>query len=154
MRTLFLIGCLFVAGFAGSIAYNTAKARIELKELRTVDDYLVINEMEVPDHRVGEDPIVTYDRTVLDNFHALWSVDYHRLQEGGEFFDVPGCEGRGADEYAPNEKSSKMPLSKYSGVKCDLEPGTYRLLTVWRIADDAGRVYVRRHRTRAFVVSP
>jgi len=93
----------------------------------SADDFMIINKVFVPDHSFYEDPVIVYDRTIFQLFHANWFVRIKQVST-----NATKCKGSGTSEYAPGDKVTNMTLSHYAGVVCDLERGEqYILYTRW-----------------------
>lgn len=95
------------------------------------DAWMKISKVAVPDHAVGSDPLVTYDRFVTSAtvFSADWVVEAKRAENNRQ---VGGCYGSGTSTYEPEEAAvSDWRLSEYVGNPCALSVGCYHLLTKW-----------------------
>jgi hypothetical protein len=95
--------------------------------------------IEVPIHRVGEDPIISYQRTITQNMQGRWTVEVLQNRDG-QWVEV--CQGDGLAPYAITEAGEvTMRLSTYAGVdmaECITEPGLYRLITAWSMTRAEG----------------
>ena len=142
-----------IATGASYSIWETIRLNREIEHLKTADDFLVVNQLSVPDHNVGDDPIVVYDRSVLEHFRGDWLVEFQQVLDDGSIVDLPDCEGNGSDNYAPNEKASTMRLSQFAGVNCGLSKGRYRVLAIWHMTADDGSKYVQRAPSNVFIVT-
>lgn len=90
-----------------------------------------INEVFVPDHRVGSNPKMIYDRTVRERFRGFWIVEVQRFEPGGRDTDLfsPACSGSGISEYEPADyiPDNTVTWQWFIGRECDVPPGQYRL---------------------------
>ena len=95
--------------------------------------------VEVPDHRIGQDPMVEYERVIRRNMNGQWTVEVQRHVDG-EWVEV--CQGDGIAAYGVDEKQTlQMSLSRYAGVdvaECLDRPGSYRVVTAWWMLDGEG----------------
>lgn len=87
--------------------------------------------IRVPDHRVGDNPIVQYQRIIRKFAVLTWNVEI--VRDEAEAGKQQYCVGSGVNIYAPDEaKSSPLPLAKFAGVeRCDLPSGRYVMNTCW-----------------------
>jgi hypothetical protein len=95
--------------------------------------------VEVPNHRVGEDPEVRYERSITRNMQGLWTVEVLKNENGGW---REQCQGDGLAPYSVTERGVvQMRLSTYTGIDvedCITEPGLYLLQTAWSMTDQEG----------------
>lgn len=89
--------------------------------------WLVINEIYVPDHRQGENPLLIYDRLIREDFTGFWIVEVQRVQPDGLFQHE--CAGFGTSQYSTDEVIADNTVSWYwlIGRPCAVPPGDYRL---------------------------
>ena len=90
-----------------------------------------VNEIFVPDFRVGENPEMIYDRTVREDFRGFFVVEVQQQQANGLWFAA--CSGSGASDY---EQTDAIPdrtveFSWFVNRDCNINPGTYRLRVSW-----------------------
>ena len=102
--------------------------------LNTPESYMVVQEIGVPDHTEGDDPVVIYDRDVRKPFTATWTVRIRRVAL--DRLSAPACRGGATNNYSP-EKSvpPNITLSWYAGRTCVLGPGQYIMTTIWDVHD-------------------
>jgi hypothetical protein len=95
--------------------------------------WIAISEVFVPDHTVGEDPLIIYDRTVRQDFTGAWVVEVQKEEPGALF--SPICVGMGVTNYSTDVilPDRRVALSWYIGKDCKLQPGRYRLRSTWTI---------------------
>ena len=95
--------------------------------------WIAINEVFVPDHSVGADPTIIYDRTIRQNFTGMWVVEVQKEEPGALF--SPVCVGTGVTNYSTDVvlPDRRVALSWYIGKECNLFPGRYRLRSTWTI---------------------
>lgn len=98
-------------------------------------DFMVVHNIVVPNHKVGEDPKITYHRTVRRPFRAAWTVELREYENANR---VNYCRtGGGMDTYEVGETYEPMRLGFYSGWKskedCPMRPGCYFLSSTWHI---------------------
>lgn len=95
--------------------------------------WIAISEIFVPDHKVGEDPLIIYDRTIRQDFTGMWVVEVQKEEPGALF--SPVCVGTGVTNYSTDVvlPERRVALSWYVGKNCNLGPGRYRLRSTWTI---------------------
>ena len=103
----------------------------------TPDDFMVVTNLFVPNHKAGTDPGVLYSRMIKQNFRAQWLVE---LRDAKTDLRVDHCKtGNGIDSYEPGIFTSPMKLRFYAGWRvpddCPIPNGCFYLLTSWHILD-------------------
>jgi len=93
-------------------------------------DWWVINDIYVPDHEVGTNPNMVYDRTIKVSHRGFWVVEAQRQNadgKGGVF--GAACTGSGVNDYDPGEiiVEDTVEWGWFFGRPCTIPPGTYRL---------------------------
>jgi hypothetical protein len=86
-----------------------------------------VNEVFVPDHMQGEDPVVIYDRTIHQDFRGFWIAEVQRRDAND--LNFPACPGAGVSDYETTDviPGDKVTLSWLIGRRCDVAPGRYRI---------------------------
>lgn len=96
--------------------------------------------VSVPDHLLGQDPYVIYDRIVRDDLRGEWTVEVQWKEPGNGWVEM--CQGGSTATYSLDERRTiEMPLSTYAGIvvaSCIDRPGTYRLTTAWKMNEATG----------------
>lgn len=96
----------------------------------------------IPDHRLYDDPIVTYTRTINRPVRGLWSVSLH--VKGSDGANRYVCSGSGYAAYFPETTGEiTMPLTQFTGARCHGPPGDYRACATYDLEDirEARRVF-------------
>ncbi len=93
-----------------------------------VSEIYTVEQVYVTDYKVGVDPIVVYDRTVLKSFVGEWFASVYPMNSN---FAV--CAGQGKHHYNPIDEPINITLSWYLDERCDLPVGEYLMRTVWSI---------------------
>lgn len=93
-------------------------------------EYLEVRQVSVPNHPVGTDPKIVYDRTIHRDFRGTWTA---QIQRAGDLKDV--CVSDMTQNYF---KDKPLPeggatLSWFMFRECKLPVGVYRLHTCWEI---------------------
>lgn len=100
-------------------------AKLELD----ASEWFVVNSIYVPDHEVGANPSMIYDRSILQGHRGFWVVEAQRQLVPGqaEFFNE--CSGSGVDNYSVNDiiPDSKVTWEWFFGKPCEVPPGLYRI---------------------------
>jgi hypothetical protein len=86
-----------------------------------------VNEVFVPDHTVGQNPPVIYDRMVFEGFRGFKLAEVQRRDIDGLMFTE--CSGAEINEYAVEDVIPEKTVSFdwLVGRPCAVGPGTYRL---------------------------
>jgi len=116
----------------GVIYFSTLSVR-QYRATVPPNAWIAINELFVPDHITGEDPLMIYDRTIRQNFSGMWVVEVQR-EEADALFS-PICVGSGATNYSTDVvlPDRRVSLTWFVGKNCSMEPGRYRLRATWTI---------------------
>lgn len=91
-----------------------------------------VNDIFVPDMKAGDNPVMTYDRTIKENFRGFWITEVQRRDAGGAF--TLECSGRGINDYEPQDyiPANQVRWKWYIGTDCGVLPaGQYRLRSSW-----------------------
>lgn len=99
------------------------------------ENWFRVNNIFVPDFAQGDDPTMTYDRTILSEFQGFWVIEIQRLDpETGAF--SPECSGSGISDYEPADyiPAGLVKLQWFMGKPCpNLFVGKYRLRGSWSL---------------------
>ena len=89
--------------------------------------WFIVNDVFVPDHPVGSNPSIIYDRVIRQPFTGYWVVEVQRVDVDGLF--RPVCSGAGISYYEPDESldPSIVTWEWMIGRPCRVKPGAYRL---------------------------
>lgn len=94
-------------------------------------DWFVLEEIYVPDHEVGSNPSMVYDRDILVDHRGFWVAEAQRINPDGQngvFRNA--CSGSGVDDYDKDEvlgKDDAVSWEWFFGRPCTIPPGTYRI---------------------------
>lgn len=101
------------------------------KDLLPPTAWFAVHEIFVPDHTMGSNPLVIYDRTIRQDFVAFWIVEVQRVTDDGLFAHV--CSGWGQSAYEQGEiiQEDRVTWEWLIGRPCVVEPGEYRLRVSW-----------------------
>ena len=97
-------------------------------------NWFTVNDIYVPDFAVGENPTITYDRTIKEPFRGFWVIEVERFLDDGK--SVLECTGSGVNDYEVTDYLPKNSVSFewFIGRRCDaLPPGNYRLRGSWKM---------------------
>lgn len=99
-----------------------------------VTDWFEVAEIFVPNHEVGDDPLIVYDRSINADFTAFWVVEVQRRDnqiERERFF--ASCSGSGTNIYEQDDylDPERVTWTWFIGRDCVVPPGIYRLVTTW-----------------------
>lgn len=105
------------------------------RDHRPVEEYFIVRQLQVPDHKTGDNPKIAYDREIMKPFWGDWVGEVQALSS---FQAV--CANAGSWHYDPGTKPPEggFTLNWFMDKKCTLPPGSYRLQSCWRVhRDDA-----------------
>jgi len=126
-----LEGTVAIALFYVSINLIEYRDAVQREDV-PAEDWFVVNEIYVPDHPAGSDPMMVYDRDILSTHKGFWVVEAQIVEPAGRVGVFQNaCSGSGTDEYDVNEVLSPNHEVKWSwffGRPCTIPPGTYRIL--------------------------
>lgn len=94
--------------------------------------WFTVANIYVPDHKAGENPEMTYDRTIKEPFQGFWVVEVQRQAADGAF--SLECSGSGVNDYEPQDyiPNNTVSWKWFIGKDCsEIPPGTYRLRASW-----------------------
>lgn len=97
-------------------------------------EWFEVTEVFVPDHEVGADPLVVYDRYIKRDFTAFWVVEVQRRDgqlDQERFF--ASCSGSGTNQYETTDylEPSDVTWTWFIGRECHVRPGSYRLVVTY-----------------------
>lgn len=107
--------------------------------------YFEVNDIFVPDHFVGQDPIIIYDRNIKKPFVARWTVEFQKVQ-GSKFVTVCNTKEHRSnydpEDYLPDKGVTLYDW--YTEGDCTQKvkvsgPGEYRIDTVWVLQLEDGK---------------
>lgn len=90
-------------------------------------------QLNIPDHVVGENPVIFYDRIIHKEFTADWTVEVQKIQGDGSVLAV--CTRYGHNIYQPEKglPSTGPTIEWFLGEPCVYDAGTYRVVANWTI---------------------
>lgn len=99
------------------------------REAVEASDWFVVNDIFVPDHEVGSNPLMVYDREIKGTHRGFWIVEAQRQDRQGETVFVNECSGSGVDNYdtADSLPEAGVTWTWFFGRPCPVPPGIYRL---------------------------
>ncbi len=124
-----LVAILLFLG--GSEAFRVY--RLATVQLVPVASYFEPVQLEIPDYKVGEDPIIFYDRIIHKEFSGNWIVELQLIQKDGSPIAI--CTATGEAIFQPEKKQPEggTHLSWFTDKDCRLPAGTYRAVANWTI---------------------
>jgi len=122
------------------------------KEAEPIDNWLVIKSIQVPDHVLGEDAAVIYDREIKRPFIGTWTASVEAVPANRDFL----CRASGVNDYQPGDAlpSGGVTLSLIFGAHCPWYAGNFVLRTAWEIRREGYDIKVVRQTSRVFRVLP
>ena len=92
-----------------------------------VSDWFEVDEIYVPDHKAGSNPLMIYDREVNRDFTGFWIAEVQRVKPGALFQHE--CSGFGTSQYSTDEtiENNEVTWEWFLGRPCAIPPGRYRL---------------------------
>lgn len=103
------------------------------KALVPVSAWFVVNEVFVPDHEYGTNPLMVYDRSIKEDFRGFWIVEVQRLGREGLWSNE--CSGSGTSDYDITDfiVGNQVKWGWFIGRPCAVSPGDYRLRIGWTL---------------------
>jgi hypothetical protein len=137
-----LLAALGMASFIIVISQAVAERQ---QELVPPTSWLMVNEVFVPDFQHGQDPVLIYDRNILEAFDGFVIVEVQSQTGAGLWITM--CSGSTVREFNPGEiiENNTVSWSWFIGNACEVDPGQYRLrvtYTMTRSGWPAKRVFV------------
>ena len=117
----------FLVWFGSIYAYDSYKSAIP------VSDFFIAK-VEIPDMKVGENPIIVYDRKIKKNFIGTFHAEIKSVEN-----IITVCAGSVSGiKYDTTDKldPSKVTLEWFLGKTCNLSPGQYFIETTWTINNE------------------
>jgi hypothetical protein len=119
---------LAVAFFLASITIQVVTSvRDYQKDQVSVSEWFVVNEIFVPDHVQGENPLIVYDREIRVDVRGFWLVEVQRRDIDGLTYTA--CSGPGVNDYEITDiiPDQTVTWEWFIGRPCVVDPGVYRL---------------------------
>lgn len=107
--------------------------RQEQREIVPASAWFQVNSIYVPNFRSGDNPWITYDRTIKEPFKGFWVVEVQRRDPERNAF-VLECHGSGVNDYETGDyiPDNLVSWEWFVGNKCsDIPAGEYRLRVSW-----------------------
>ena len=100
-------------------------------------NWFTVNDIYIPDFKLGENPVMTYDRTIKEPFRGFWVIELERFLPDGR--TVLECSGSGVNDYEVTDyiPENTVSFEWFIGKRCDLiPPGSYRIRGSWKMKRD------------------
>lgn len=100
-------------------------------------NWFTVNDIYIPDFKLGENPVMTYDRTIKEPFRGFWVIELERFLPDGR--TVLECSGSGVNDYEVTDyiPENSVSFEWFIGKRCDLIPaGKYRIRGSWKMKRD------------------
>jgi len=109
--------------------YATQEASKVFRAIQPVDEWFELSRLEVPSHRVGEDPYIDFRRDIKTDLAGRWIVETQIALPNNKWLTY--CRGSGDSFYSSEDELPKkgVTLSWFRGV-CDERPGMRQRLQV------------------------
>lgn len=111
------------------------KGQMDLRAKQAIpaSAWFEVNEIFVPDHRVGENPEILYDRTIREDFRGFFVAEVQRMEDSGLWFAA--CSGSGASDYDTSDviPNRTVTWEWFLNRECAVDPGVYRLRVSWEM---------------------
>lgn len=119
---------LSVINYSHTSEQQRLNDELRQKELLPASAWFLVNEVFVPDHEQGSNPLMIYDRDVLEGFQGFWIVEVQSVR-GADLFQNSCPGGFGNSYYDPSEiiEDHKVTWTWFIGRTCAVPPGEYRL---------------------------
>lgn len=117
-------GILFV-GVSSAIDYRKDAYKRDVQPT----EWFTVNDIYVPDHEVGDNPGMIYDRTIGEDHRGFWVAEAQKQvpSETTVFFNE--CTGSGVADYETSDviPGDTVTWEWFFGKPCQVPPGTYRI---------------------------
>lgn len=101
------------------------------RESFPVTEFLQVVELRIPDHEVGDNPQIKYQRNILQPFRGFWVAEIQKRSGSGV---ETICYGPGAANYDPNDRlPDDLRLEWIMAKDCNVPAGEYRIEVGWDI---------------------
>ena len=100
-------------------------------------NWFTVNDIYIPDFKLGENPTITYDRTIKEPFEGFWVIEVERFLPDGR--TVLECSGSGTNDYevADYIPENAVSFEWFIGKRCEnFQRGKYRLRASWKMRRD------------------
>ena len=104
-----------------------------VKDSEPITNWFTLNQVNVPDFYVGEDPVIAYDRLIFKDFSADITVELHAVDSESTRLI---CVGHKKQKYTVKTgfDVTGITLSWFMNTRCDqIKVGNYRLIAYWKI---------------------
>lgn len=122
-----LLGICF--GLLLNLGYNTF-----IKKEPHARDIMTVHNTIIPNHRLGDDPFISYNRTIHKNGTLQWYVEYHILTDEGWFnyCTTDTYENDySIDEIIPSQGVTLYEWYSFGDCKEKAKVGKRKNITVW-----------------------
>ncbi|MCP5099879.1 MAG: hypothetical protein GY943_30360 [Chloroflexi bacterium] len=117
--------------------------------------WIEVNRIFVHNTVVGKTPVMEVNRTINREYTAHWTVEIEK-QVNGKF--QSNCSQSGTNIYTPGNvlpKGDKLTVDWWTWPKkCKLDPGMYRIDTLWVLQVGMFKGRTIRHQSNVFTVKP
>jgi hypothetical protein len=106
------------------------QARQEAAQEQIVaEEWFRVNEIFVPDHEVGSNPLMIYDRDIINGHRGFWVVEAQRQITPGQASFANECSGSGVGNYGEEDvlPEEGVKWEWFFGRPCVIPPGIYRI---------------------------
>lgn len=129
LRDVFYISLIIT-----SLYYVTDRVQQFYRDRAPASDYFIVNQIGIPNHTEGTNPIITYDRTVVQPFSGEWTAE---IQHAGTLQAV--CASTKTTIYDPEKElpeggpTLSWLMFREPLPDCSPPPGDYRVHICWTI---------------------
>lgn len=105
-----------------------------IQHILPASNWLEVNSVYVYNAVLGETPVMEVDRDIKQSFTGVWVADVEKLNDNGRF--VIFCSSTGKANYdLDNDLPDPLTLDwwTYPTDCTPVEPGKYRIVTVWTL---------------------
>ncbi len=124
----------YILVIGAMLMWSTTQIKQYMRNNAPASDYLVVNQIGIPNFTVGDNPKVLYDREVKQPFHATFTAE---IQDAATLQSV--CASTKSVNYSPEKKLPEggptLSWLMYREPLPDCQPpvGTYRVQICWTI---------------------
>lgn len=122
-----IVGAALLTGW---FAYSST-----VKDASPATDFFSIETLNIPDFVEGNDPVMSYSRTIKQNFFGTYIVEIVDVKANRA--SLPVCINSGSRNYTVGKKlPNPVTLGWFVNKDCGLKPGQYIANSTWKIEAD------------------
>lgn len=119
------VGCMAAFLIVQTISYREAQERLKVPP----EAWFEVHDIYVPDHEIGSNPLMVYDRSIYVDHRGFWIAEVQRRNRTADDMFFNACSGSGVDQYETTDviPDDTVSWEWFFGRPCVVGPGTYRI---------------------------